>query len=169
MADKKNVEGIVIEDKYTTGYVNFNLSNIECFWVHLDPKSPDTAFGNNKWCLEMRLPDEVAAQLKALGFTVVDKTDKDGVVVKNIFKAKKEVLTKSGDMQQPPRVVGPDGRTPWDFNEVIGNGTICNLQLSAKAWPIKGKWQMGCYVVAVQVVNYVPYVGSFSDTTSVPF
>ena len=172
MSAKTNANGIVIDDKYTTGYQNFNLSNIVCYWVHLDPANPDTAFGNNKWCLEMRLDDEIAAQLKALGFSVGDKTDKDGTVTKNIFKAKKEVMTKSGVAQTPPNVVGPDGKTKWNFAETIGNGTVCNLQLSAKAWPIKGKWKMGCYITGVQVVDHVPYAGSFEDTTKksdVPF
>jgi hypothetical protein len=157
----ENKHGIEIEEKFIKGYVNINLSNIECHWCHL--VTPDIAFGNNKWCLEMRLDDTLAEQMKQLGFDVKDKM-KDGVVVaKNVLKAKKEVILKSGKKQTAPTVVGPDGKTLW--TEDIGNGTVCNLQLSCKAWPISGNMQMSAYVDAVQVVTHVAYSGSFSDVS----
>lgn len=158
----ENKAGIAIDEKYCNGYIKFDLSNVVCFWVHLD--TPDTAFGNNKWCLEMRLEDEVAEQMKAIGFDVKDKV-KDGVTTKNVLKAKKEVLTRAGKEQTKPKVVGPDGRTL--FTDKIGNGSVLNLQLSCKAWPINGAWQLSCYVDAAQVVILEEYTGggSFGDTT----
>jgi len=158
-----------IEQKYKDGYVSFKLSNVEVWWAYL--QKTDTAFGNNKWCMEMRLEDGVANQLKDIGFNIVDKEDKEGNEIKNIFKAKKEKLTKKGKEQKKPLVYAADGVTI--MTEDVGNGSICNVMLQAKAWPIRGKWQLGAYIDKVQVVKHVPYEGgdSFEDVSeeSAPF
>lgn len=154
-------------DKLKAGqYVNFNISNVECRFCHLF--QPDTAFGGNKWHLQAILADEVAEELKALGLTVKDHTDKEGNVTKNILKPKKEVVTSKGKQQDPPIIVGPDGRTP--FTEEIGNGSVLNLRLSARDW---GSGRVGCYIEKVQVVKHVPRASDFEDLTQtgddVPF
>jgi len=163
MTDFLNKDGVEIAEHMTKGYTNIKLSNIECHWLHLD--EPDTAFGNNKWCLEMRLDDGIAQQLRDIGFIVKDKIDLSTQEVKgkNVLKAKKEVVTQKGKVQMKPSVVGPDGKTPW--TEPMGNGTICNLHLSFKAWFVNGVWQMSMYIDAVQVVTLAAFAGSFSDVS----
>lgn len=156
-----NKHGIEIEDKFINGYVNISLSNVECHWCHLF--SPDTAFGNNKYSVEMRLEDELAGQLKQLGFDIKDKVKDGEVVAKNVLKAKREVVLKSGKKQGPPSVVGPDGRTP--FTEEIGNGAILNLNLSCRAWPINGSMQLSAYVDEVQVVSNQARGKGFGDVS----
>lgn len=162
---------MAIDNKYKQGkYVQFRLNNVEGHWFHLD--KPDTAFGNNRWTLDCHLEDHLANQLKAEGFNVKDKEAKDGTVIKNVFKPKKDAINKkTGQPNKPPEVVGPDGKTP--FTEPLGNGTVVNLILSARAWEISKKWTLGCYIEKVQVVKHVPFSGGgFEDVSGsedVPF
>jgi hypothetical protein len=155
-----------IDPKYKQGkYIQFRLNNVEVHWAKL--YVPDTAFGNNRYTIDMHLDDALAALLKAEGFNVQDKEAKDGTIIKNVFKAKKDALTKAGKIQKAPEVVGPDGRTP--FTEDIGNGSICNLILSARAWEISRKWTLACYIEKVQVVKHIPYAkGGFEDVSEAP-
>ncbi len=163
----KATKEVEIEQKYRDGYVSFRLTNVKVWWAHL--QRTDTAFGNNKWCMEMHLDDDVAKELKDIGFNIVDKTDKEGNVIKSIFKAKKEKVTKAGKEQEKPLVYLADGITVT--NDDVGNGSVCNVMLQAKAWPIRGKWQLGAYIDKVQVVKLVPYdKGGFTDVTEdIPF
>ena len=159
---------VEIPQKYKDGYVKLSLTNVEVYWAHV--QKADREFGNNKWHLQMRLDDKLAEELKAEGFNVKDKTDKQGNVAKNTLIAKKEVMKKNGQPNKQPYIKGPDGKT--DFTDNIGNGSILNLNLSAKAWKIRGKWSLSCYLDGIQVVNHVPYAGGFSDVseaTEVPF
>ena len=158
---KKAAPAVEIEQKYKDGYVRFKLSNVKVFWAHIN--KPDTAFGGNKWTVEMRLEDEIATALKSIGFNVNDKKDKEGNDIKNVFKAKKEVATRAGKEQTPPVCVGADGKTP--FTDDIGNGSICNLNLSAKAWQIRGEWTLACYIEGIQVVQHEAYSGGFEDVS----
>lgn len=159
----KEVKEVEIDQQYKDGYVSFRLTNVEVWWAYL--QRTDTAFGNDKWCLEMHLEDDVASQLKDIGFNIVDKEDKNGKIIKNTFKAKKERKTKKGKEQKKPLVYLADGSTITEDD--VGNGSICNVMLEAKAWPIRGKWQLAAYINKVQVVKLVPYKGgsSFSDVS----
>ncbi len=151
-----------IDQKYKDGYVTFRLNNVDVWWAHLN--KPDTAFGNNKYCMEMRLNDETTKQLKDIGFNINDKTDKEGNLIKNIFKAKKEKITSKGKEQDPPKIYEADGKTLTTVD--IGNGSVCNVELQAKAWPVGGGWKLGAYINKVQIVKLVPYnSGGFDDVT----
>jgi len=159
MAENLTKDGINIDQKYADGYVKFKLTNIKVFWAKVH--EPDTKF-EHKWSVDCHLEDGLAGELKKLGFAVNDKTLKDGTVIKNLFKVTKKVRTAKGVENKPPQVVGADGRTP--HTEQIGNGSICNLNLSAKAWPIKGTWILSAYLDGVQVVDGVEF-GGFDDVS----
>ena len=153
---------MAIDSKYKQGkYIQFKLNNVEVWWAKVH--KPDTAFGNNRWSIDMHLTDALSAQMKAEGFNVTDK-ESGGVVTKNILRAKKDAVTKDGKPQKAPEVVGPDGRTP--FTDDIGNGSICNLILSARAWEINKKWVLTTYLEKVQVVKHVAYAGSSFEDVS---
>jgi hypothetical protein len=156
-----------IDERFTTEYVTFRLSNVPVRWAHLF--RPDTEFGNNRWSMEILSSDEMAKELTAMGYNLKTKTDKEGNVTKNILFAKKNVLDRNGKPQRPPMVVGPDGVTPW--TEELGNGTIVNVVLQARAWKVNHKWTLGCYIDKVQVVTHVPRGTTFADLTKedVPF
>lgn len=154
---------MAIDSKYKQGkYVQFRLNNVEVWWAKVH--KPDTAFGNNRYTIDMHLEDAVAKQMIAEGFSVKDKEAKDGSTIKNVLRAKKDAITKNGTPQKAPEVVGPDGKTP--FTEDIGNGSICNLILSARAWDINKKWVLTVYLEKVQVVKHVSFAGSgFEDVS----
>ena len=150
-----------IDPKYLKGYVKMKLSNVTVHWAHL--LKPDTAFNGNKWHLTASLSDELAEALRKEGFTIVDKG-----TIKNVLKVKKEALTAKGVANEPPFIVGPDGRTP--FTQEVGNGSICNLLISAKAWTVRGATMISAYLDGVQVVSHVPYSSGFEDVSgNVPF
>lgn len=154
---------MAIKKEYREGYVKFRLNNLEVQWAHL--LRPDTAFGGSKWCVEIILTDEYIEKYGKEGFTFKEK---DG---KTILKAKKNTQTAKCGEQSPPLVVGPDGRTPW--TEDIGNGSVCNLNLSARAWKVGGKETISTYIESVQVVKHVAYESdSFEDLSGeedIPF
>ena len=159
MAENLTKTGIDIDDKYAKNYVKFKLTNVKVFWAKVH--EPDTKY-EHKWCVDIHLEDALAEELKKLGFDIKDKTNKDGTVTKNLFKVSKKCRTAKGVENKPPQVVGQDGKTP--FTEQIGNGSIVNLNLSAKAWPIKGTWILSAYLDGVQVVDPVEY-GGFDDVS----
>ena len=158
MASKKK-----IDSKYEDEYVPISLDNIEVQWAHLI--EPDVAFGGNKWCVDLILPDELAGEMEAAGFNIKERKDKDGKIIgKNVVTAKKEVMTKKGK-NDPPKLFGPDGKPGWD--KPIGNGSICNLRLTARKWPISSSITL--YIEKAQIVKHVEYTkgadDSFGDTT----
>lgn len=148
-----------IDDKFKTSYVKFKLSNVPVRYAHL--QTPDTAFGDCKFHLQALCDDGTAGNLEKMGFVLKEKKDKEGNVTKNILNPKKNGRKKDGTPNEPPSVVGLDGRTP--FTDELGNGSVCNLLLSAKAWQVKGTWVLSCYIESVQVVKHVPRSGGFDD------
>lgn len=158
-----------IPQKYKDDYVKIKLTNVPVRYVHLS--TPDLAFGGNKFHMQMLLDDQTAQALEAEGFKLKEKEEKDGTITKNILQPKKNGLKKDGSKNEPPRVVGPDGRTA--FTEPIGNGSEVNALLSCRAWKVQGKWILSAYIEAVQVVKHVELQSSaFEDLTggeSVPF
>jgi len=150
-----------IDKKYTEQYVPIRVDNVEVRWAHLI--DADEAFGGNAWKVDVVLPNDLAAEMEAAGFNVKEQKDKEGkVIAKNIVTAKKEVVTKSG-ANRPPTLFGPDGKPGW--NKPIGNGSICNIKMTARKWPVSSTITL--YVEQVQVVKHVEYVagGGFEDVT----
>ena len=156
-----------IDKKYTEGYVRMILPNVTLYWAKV--LTPDTEFGKNEWCVDIAIPDEVlASALKKEGFNIQDKEYKSAGTVKNVLKAKRQVMRKDGTKQEPPKVWHPDAVTP--FTKDLGNGTVANVKLSARAWQVKGKWHLSAYIEEIQVVDHKEYAGgtSFSPIVS-PF
>lgn len=153
--------GIQIDPKYKK-YVKFGLNNVKGFWIKV--LEPDTAY-EHKWSIDLHLTDAQATELKAVGFSVKDevKNKKGEIVGKNVLKVSKKVKNKDGSDNKPPFVVSQDGRTPW--TEPLGNGSLLNLKLSAKAWYVQGKWTLSCYLDGVQVVVAEEYGSGFGDVT----
>lgn len=156
-----------IDQRYKEGYVRMILPNVTLYWAKVF--NPDTEFGKNEWCADISIDDEIlAGALKKEGFRVEDKTYKNIGEVKNVLKAKRQVVRKDGTRQEPPKIWNPDAVTP--FTKELGNGTKANVKISARAWQVKGKWTLSAYIEEIQVVEHKEYSGgsSFSPITS-PF
>lgn len=158
-----------IREEFKLGYVDFMLRDVPIRFAHL--LRPDTEFGNNRYSMEILASDELAKELEDMGYELKEKVDKEGNTTKNILLAKSQVLDRAGNKMRPPIIVGPDGKTPW--TEEIGNGTVVNAKLQARAWKVSGKWQLGCYIKEVQIAKHIPKTSSgFQDLTKtddIPF
>ncbi len=111
-----------------------------------DESQPD------EWSVNIYPTDEDRDTLMAHGAN--PKEDKEG---HEYWVAKRSTKTKAGKEAKPVPVV--NGRRE-PFTEDIGNGSVCNINVTLFPWT-KGK-QLGVklYLNAVQVVNHVPYGNS---------
>lgn len=136
---------VEIAKEYFDGYVDHVFENVEVRWAKVF--TPDTEFGKNEWCIDVLLQEPQASDLKAKGFNV---REKDG---ENVLRCKKKVISASGKPNKPPVIVDRDANK---FEEEIGNGSICNIKVSCKAWAIGGSPTLTAYLDAIQVVKHVP-------------
>lgn len=114
-------------------------------------QEPDTTYAP-QWSLNLYPSVEVLKKLESMGFAVKEDTDGE-----RFIKAKQNVTAKSGKTNEPPRVVGPDGKTK--FTDLIGNGSEVNILTFE--YEYKGIKYLG--LKAVQVVKHVAYGDDFDD------
>lgn len=107
------------------------------------------------WSVDVIVDSDKAKELHAQGLNV--KKDKDGDI---IFKVKQKVFRKDGARNQPPRVVDGDKQPVLSL---IGNGSVCNVQYRARPWEYAGDSGVSADLIAIQVVDLVPYEGGVSD------
>lgn len=124
------------------------LSNVKVKWASV--QAPNEKF-TPQWCIDGVLDEATARELHAQGLNV--KKDKEGDL---ILKFKRNVYRKDGNRNQAPRIVGPDKQP---FLDLIGNGSVCNIQYSTYDWDYAGKSGKGTDLIAVQVVEHVPFEG----------
>lgn len=136
-------------------YQPCSFSNKEIQWAHT--VTPDEYKGKKKWCFEMlydKNNKDDAKEIKILkdaGFNIREKGDKV------ILKVQKD----ADKYPNPPHTVGPDGVTP--FSETLGNGTVVNVNATAKKWDVCSTITL--YIEGIQVVKHVPYVGGGAAAT----
>jgi len=114
-------------------------------------QEPDTTYAP-QWSLNLYPDTAVLSKLESMGFAV--KEDKEG---ERFIKAKLNVTAKNGKTNEAPKVVGPDGRTP--FTQLIGNGSEINILTFE--YEYKGIKYLG--LKAVQVIKHVFYGDDFDD------
>lgn len=121
-------------------------------WASL--QQPNTTF-EPVYSVDVVLDKEKAVQLKKEGLPV--KKNDDGEF---ILKAKRKAKRKDGSDNTKPRVV--DGnKNP--VSDLIGNGSLCNVQYQTFDWSYAGKSGIGVDLIAVQVLELVPYSGGVED------
>ena len=140
---------MALEQKFVEGCI-LPIVNRPVKWAALT--QPDTRY-ESCWKMDIILTKEQADALTEAGFKV--KTDKDGDL---ILRAKKKTHRKNGEQMSAPRVVGRDGVTP--FTEMLGNGTICNVNLYCKYVEVQGTTYLPARLNEVQVVKHIPYAGA---------
>jgi hypothetical protein len=143
-------------------YVGVKFSNVKIQWAKL--ATPDEFKGSKKFKLEMyfETADELAQSevYKLENFNVREKNDRVILAMSKEFSRAKYVGPNGNVCIQ---VVGPDGVTP--FTEELGNGTVVNINGTAKKWDVTDKVTL--YIDEVQVVSHVAYAGGggFSSVT----
>lgn len=125
------------------------LKKVPVKWAAV--QAPNTTF-DPCWSIDAVLTKEQAKALQAEGLS--PKKDKDGDI---ILKLKRNVDRADGTQNNPPRVIdaGKDR-----FTDLIGNGSICNIQYNIYEWKWKSKAGVSAGLVAVQVLDHVPYKGA---------
>lgn len=147
----------------------FTLPKVECAYLYLF--TPDTAFNDSKWKVTMFLSDAVAAKLQKVGFNVKTWGTKEGKEPskydgRQYLVASRKTHTKEGKTMYPPKVYEADGRTYWDKDVAIGNGSICNVVVAAKYMEIKGETILPCYLNHIQIEVHEEYNSSpFGDVS----
>lgn len=121
-------------------------------------QQPNTKF-DHVWSIDVVVDMETAKRLKAEGLPV--KKDKDGDI---IIKCKKKVFRKDGSKNQPPRVV--DGNKE-PLMDLVGNGSKVNVQYQPYEWNFAGNSGIGAGLVAVQVLELVPFEGAGDEFDAV--
>ncbi len=119
------------------------VPNVKVLWAYL--VKPDTKF-EHKWKITMILPKSLGQELLEDKFNVKKNEDGD-----YFLEADRKCVTKTGTHLKPPVVVGLDGTTP--FTLPVGNGSICNVKIYAKAYTA-GSGGVKAYLDAVQVLEH---------------
>ena len=153
--DLKDIELVVRKDLIKGK--KFPIPNVFVEWCHL--VKPDTGFGKSQWELTLRLPEKLAFDMRAAGFNVRHtdgkKKFKAGDEEYYFIVAYRKTVTSKGVELTPPKVFERDGKTI--FEGLIGNGSKCNVKISAKYLEISGETKLPCRLVAIQLVDLVEF------------
>ena len=128
------------------------LKKVRCQWASII--EPNTKF-EPVYEIEALLDDKQAAELAAIGFKI--KTQEDGTPSYR-FKCRTHGSKKNGEKydKAKPRCVDAS-REP--FEELIGNGSLVNIQYEVKKGTFAGTPYCRGELQAVQVLEHVPFGG----------
>ena len=113
-----------------------------------------------EWSIDIALDDKTVKKLLAEG-VAKDKIKNKGDDRGNFLTLKRRELRKDGEPAKRIPVVGPDGKTPWDQNVLIGNGSRVNVKLILNE---NDDGTTRPSILRLQVVEHVPY-GDGEDFT----
>jgi len=125
-------------------------------------QAPNDKFPPPVYCIDLVVDEATAATLKSDGITVKD-TDGELTV-----KAKRKQFRKDGTLNTKPNCVDAHKRP---FENLIGNGSLVNLQVNAFDWEFAGKKGRSLDFVGVQVLDLVEFSGTtdeFAATEDAP-
>lgn len=113
-------------------------------------------WGDDKnWTVDLVLGPESVKEAKALGIGDRIKRKDDYLDGQPHMSFKQPELRKSGEKNDPIKVVEIDGKTPWDQNKLLGNGTDVDIKFAVADFG-KGK-KKGVYIRSIRVLKLVPY------------
>ena len=119
--------------------------------------APNTTY-EPVYSINLELDDNTKSTVEGLGLTVKNKGDFDFVTIK------RKLYKKNGD-ERPAPTVKDSANNSWN-DQLIGNGSQVNVKFSTYDWTYAGKSGVGADLMAVQVVDLVPY-GNTSDFESI--
>tara|TARA_R100000963_G_C4645041_1_gene109134 strand:- start:10 stop:504 length:495 start_codon:yes stop_codon:yes gene_type:complete len=106
------------------------------------------------------LDDDSKSMVESLGLTIKNKGDG-----RNDFVTIKRKLMKNDGDERPAPIIKDSANNAWD-DKLIGNGSKVNVKFGTYDWTYAGKSGVGADLMAVQVVDLVPY-GNDSNFESV--
>jgi len=135
------------------------LKNVKVKWASI--LEPNKTF-EPVWTISCVLNDEqkkeILEQSKQVNSKGVKlKVDDDG---DTIFRIQRKLYKSNGDENNPPVCKSTErdenGKLK-DFDKLIGNGSVCNVQYAFYEWENKFGKGVGADLKGVQVVEHVPY------------
>jgi len=145
------------------------LEGIKVQYCHLG--DPDTKYKKKMWTCTLRLEEEMAKSMKAVGFNVRNTKDlkrfKEGDAEYFFLKCYSLCNKSDGTEMRPPFVKGRDGSTDIDGN-TVGDGSLVNIKLWCKYMEVDGETHLPPYINGVQVLELVEKNnGGFSNVDEV--
>lgn len=133
----------------------FVIENVPVYYAMLFEDFRDNYEGKETYKITALLPDGLADKMEASGFNI--KEDDEG---HKFLDCKRNCKLKSGKEMPPPIIVWDDG-SKFDRDEAgsIGNGTVCDLHVTAQYTKVGKVTHLPCYLDKVVIKEFVPYDG----------
>jgi len=134
------------------------IRSADLFWAKLDaPVNPFNA-PYPHWELQIRTTDKAEAKKwKDYGMTCTMKED-DKLGTWYQVNLKRKAFTRNGDPRDPVKVV--DGQLMPISADILGNGSVGNVQIDSFKYTLNGADGIGFSLKAVQVTKLVEYKGN---------
>ena len=136
---------------------NVHIISGKAHWASV--LAPNTTY-EPVYSIDLELDDDTKSTVEGLGLTIKNKGDgrNDFVTIK------RKLYNKNGD-ERPAPTVKDSANNNWN-DQLIGNGSQVNVKFSTYDWTYAGKSGVGADLMAVQVVDLVPY-GNSNDFESI--
>ena len=126
----------------------------KAYWASVT--QPNTTY-EPVWCVDVCLDEDNKSLVESLGLTVKNNGDEKG----DFIKIKRKVNKRDGSQRNAPVVKDAENNS-WD-DRLIGNGSQVNVKFSTYDWEYNKKKGTATDLIAVQVVDLVPYCGGGSE------
>ena len=141
----------------------YAFNNVKVNWTKLQadrPEEPYQGEGVSNWTIQAVLDDVQADKYKETGLFPKFKRNQEHDLVledglRQVKLKKSATFGVDGKPKRPVVVVDEYGNKVTDL---IGNGSVCNIQCSAHVWTRDGKTNTSLELQAVQVMELVEYV-----------
>jgi hypothetical protein len=142
---------------------NYSFNNVKVMWTKLQADKPEAPYqgeGVSNWTVQAVLDDAQAEKYKETGLFPKFKRNQEHDLVledglRQVKLKKSATFGVGGKPKRPVVVVDEYGNKVTDL---IGNGSVCNIQCSAHVWTRDGKTNTSLELQAVQVMELVEYV-----------
>ena len=125
----------------------------KAYWASV--QAPNDKFPPPKYCIDLVVDEATAATLRAEGLKVEEK-EGQGLTL----KAKRNQFRKDGTLNTKPNVVDANKKP---FEDLIGNGSLVNLQYNPYDWEFAGNKGKSADLVGVQVLEHVAFSGTSDE------
>ena len=123
------------------------------YWASI--QAPNTTY-EPEWGLDMLVDDNNRKAFEADGVDIKNKGDERG----DFVHIRQKVSRRDGTQNDAPVVL--DGQKK-PFKELVGNGSIANVQYTPFEWSMNGKAGVSPILKRVQIVEHVPYAGGNAE------
>jgi hypothetical protein len=149
---------------------NYEFNNVKVQWAKLNDDNVEKPYqgkGVDNWTLQVILSDEQSDAYKKTGFFPKFKRDMDNdlVLEDGLRQVKLKKSTTFGVGGKPKKGVVVVDAYGNPFNDLIGNGSVCNIQCSSHNWTRDGKTGITLELQAVQVLELVEFETSGDEFT----